>query len=121
MIRGVRHFRQTSCMQVIEQAGHPVPVSVPTYVEQFRVPDLSVGTYSIPVGGFDEQEPHTEDEVYVVTAGRGRLRTPDLTVDVAPGSVLFVPAGEPHRFVDVTEALTLLVFFGPAEYARQNQ
>ena len=108
-------------MQVIAQAGQPVPGSVPTYVEQFRVPDLSVGTYSIPVGGIDDQEPHTEDEIYVVTAGRARLRTPDLTVDIGPGSVLFVPAGEEHRFVDVTEALTLLVFFGPAEYARQNR
>jgi mannose-6-phosphate isomerase-like protein (cupin superfamily) len=103
-------------MQVIAQAGQPVPV--PTYVEQFRVPDLSVGTYTIPVAGIDEQEPHAEDEVYVVTAGRGRLWTPDLTVDAAPGSVLFVPAGEPHRFVDVTEALTLLVFFGPAYRSR---
>ncbi|HWL97181.1 MAG TPA: cupin, partial [Nocardioidaceae bacterium] len=69
-------------MHVIEQAGHPTEVSAPTYVEQFRVPDLSVGTYSIPVGGVDEQEPHAEDEVYVVTAGRGRLWTPALTVDV---------------------------------------
>lgn len=108
-------------MHVIEEAGRPVQVSTPTYVEHLSIPDLSVGTYSIPAGGIDEQEPHTEDEVYVVTAGRGRLWTPDLTVDIGPGSVLFVPAREEHRFIDVTEALTLLVFFGPAEYARADQ
>ena len=108
-------------MHLIERAGVPATVTEPTYDEQFRVPDLSVGTYWIPAGGVDDQEPHTEDEVYVVTAGRGRLWTPDLTVDVAPGSVLFVPAEEEHRFIDVTEDLTLLVFFGPAEYARQNR
>ncbi len=38
------------------------------WTEQLRVPDLSVGTYSIPAGGTDDQQPHTEDEVYVVTA-----------------------------------------------------
>jgi hypothetical protein len=28
--------------------------------------------------------------------------------------VIFVPAGEEHRFVDVVEDLALLVVFGPA-------
>lgn len=107
-------------MHLIESAGVPTSVSIPTYVEQFRVPDLSVGTYSIPAGGVDGQSPHTEDEVYVVMRGRARLWTPDLTLDVGPGDVAFVPADEPHRFVDVVEDLTLLVFFGPAEGARQN-
>jgi hypothetical protein len=32
---------------------------------------------------------------------------------VGPGSVVFVAAGEEHRFVDVTEDLTLLVLFAP--------
>ena len=50
--------------------------------------------------------------MYVVTAGRARLWTPDLTVDIGPGSVLFVPAEEEHRFIDVTEDLTLLVSSG---------
>ena len=112
---------ETADMHVIDQAGVPSSVSAPTYVEQLRVPDLSVGTYRIPAGGVDEQEPHTEDEVYVVSAGRGRLWTPERTVDVGPGSVVFVPAHEEHRFVDVTEELTVLVVFGPAEYTRQNR
>jgi mannose-6-phosphate isomerase-like protein (cupin superfamily) len=28
--------------------------------------------------------------------------------------VIFVPAGEEHRFTDITEDLALLVVFGPA-------
>ena len=28
--------------------------------------------------------------------------------------MIFVPAGEEHRFIDVTEDLVLLVVFGPA-------
>lgn len=86
----------------------------PHYVETLRTNDMSVGTYSIPVGGVDDQSPHREDEVYVVTAGRARIVTPGAEAAVGPGAVIFVPAGEEHRFVDVTEELTLLVLFAPA-------
>ena len=75
--------------------------------------DLSLGTYSIPAGGADDQEPHTEDEIYVVQAGRATLVTDSGTVPVEPGSVIFVPAGETHRFTDVTEDLALVVVFAP--------
>ena len=88
------------------------------WIEHLRVSDLSVGTYSIPAGGVDEQSPHTEDEVYVVAAGRARLESDDGVVEVRPGSVLYVPAGEAHRFVDVTADLALIVLFAPAEYSR---
>jgi len=85
----------------------------PYYVETLRTNDMSVGTYSIPVGGVDDQSPHREDEIYVVTAGRARIVTPDAAAEVGPGAVIFVPAGEEHQFVDVTEELTLLVLFAP--------
>jgi mannose-6-phosphate isomerase-like protein (cupin superfamily) len=102
-------------MEIVTEAG----AYRPGYFEHLRTPDLSTGTYSIPAGGTDEQSPHTEDEIYVVTAGRARFRTPDRTVDVAAGTVIFVPAHEPHRFVDITEDLVTLVFFGPAEDTRK--
>lgn len=88
------------------------------WVEHLRVPDLSVGTYCIPVGGRDDQSPHTEDEIYVVTQGRAAIVTPSASAAVASGAVIFVPAGEEHRFVDVTEDLALLVVFGPAYGSR---
>ena len=107
-------------MEIIEGAGkwRPPVGAVNDWVEHLKVPDLSVGTYCIPVGGLDDQHPHTEDEIYVVTAGRARIATPDRTAEVGPGSVIFVPAGEEHRFVDVTENLVLLVVFGPAYWSR---
>ena len=37
---------------------------------------------------------------------------------IGPGSVIFVPAGEQHRFTDVTEDLALLVVFAPAYDSR---
>ncbi|WP_062428604.1 cupin domain-containing protein [Herbidospora daliensis] len=88
------------------------------WTEHLRTPDLSVGTYCIPAGGLDDQSPHTEDEIYVVTTGRARIVTPTGEAQVGPGAVIFVPAGEDHRFVDVTEDLTLLVVFGPAYGSR---
>ena len=97
-------------MRLIEHAYAGV---APNYLETLRTKDMSVGTYSIPVGGVDDQIPHREDEVYVVTGGRARIVTPDAAAEVSPGSVVFVAAGEEHRFVDVTEDLTLLVLFAP--------
>jgi mannose-6-phosphate isomerase-like protein (cupin superfamily) len=88
------------------------------WIEHLRVPDLSVGTYSIQAGGRDDQSPHTEDEVYVVTAGRATFEAGDDTVAVGPGSVIYVAAGEVHRFTDVTSDLATVVLFAPAEESR---
>jgi mannose-6-phosphate isomerase-like protein (cupin superfamily) len=105
-------------MQIIDGAGQWASPAAPGmdggWVEQFNVPALSVGTYCIPAGGVDRQSPHGEDEIYVVTAGRATIATPTASVEVGPGLVIFVPAGEEHRFVDVVEDLALLVVFGPA-------
>jgi mannose-6-phosphate isomerase-like protein (cupin superfamily) len=110
-------------MQIIGGAGAwTAPVQGPNdWVEHLTVPDLSVGTYCIPAGGVDDQQPHTEDEIYVVTAGRARIVTPGGSADVVPGTVIFVPAGEEHRFTDVTEDLALLVVFGPAYGSRAHR
>jgi mannose-6-phosphate isomerase-like protein (cupin superfamily) len=88
------------------------------WAEQLRVPDLSVGTYSIVAGGTDGQSPHTEDEIYVVTAGRATLESGGEATAVGPGSVIYVPASEVHRFTAITEDLALLVLFAPAEESR---
>lgn len=105
-------------MQVVSGAGRPTPTDGAAWVEHLRVPDLSCGTYSIAAGAADPQEPHTEDELYVCTHGRATLWTPSGSTAVEPGTVVFVPAGEEHRFVDVEEDLTVLVVFGPAEESR---
>jgi mannose-6-phosphate isomerase-like protein (cupin superfamily) len=108
-------------MQIIEGAGAfrlPASADRTEWAEQFRVPDLSVGTYSIGAGGTDGQSPHTEDEIYVVTAGRATIEAGGQRAEVGPGAVIYVPAGEVHRFTDVTEDLALLVLFAPAEDTR---
>ena len=80
---------------------------------------LSLGTYSIPAGGTDDQEPHTEDEVYVVVRGHGRLVSETGESEIGPGSVIYVQAREHHQFTDVTEDLSVVVVFAPAERTRE--
>jgi mannose-6-phosphate isomerase-like protein (cupin superfamily) len=88
------------------------------YLEFITVPDLSVGLYVLAAGQPDLQQPHTEDEVYYVISGRGRVTVGDDVRDVEPGSIVFVATAVPHRFHDIAEDLTLLVAFGPAEGSR---
>jgi mannose-6-phosphate isomerase-like protein (cupin superfamily) len=71
--------------------------------------------------GLDGQVPHTEDEIYVVTAGRARLQAGGDSTAVGPGSVLYVPAVEAHRFTDVTEDFAAIVVFAPAEDSRAGR
>jgi len=82
------------------------------YHEFLRVPSLSCGIYTLAAGAKDLQAPHDEDEVYVVTRGRAKLRIDDRTVSVGPGSILYVHATAEHSFFEIEEELTLLVFFG---------
>lgn len=90
------------------------------YHEFLRVPAMSMGLYELAVGAADPQEPHTEDEVYYVTAGRATLLVESEDIPVAAGSLVYVPANVIHRFHGVTEALSVLVFFAPAEYSQRS-
>ena len=87
------------------------------YLEFLRRDSMSCGLYVLEAGAADPQEPHQEDEVYVVMGGRGRLLLDGEDQPGGPGSVVFVARTVPHRFHDVSERLSLLVFFAPAESA----
>jgi quercetin dioxygenase-like cupin family protein len=88
------------------------------YHEFFSVPDLSGGLYVLDEGATDPQSPHTEDELYVVMAGKAKVVVDGEVRPIVEGSVIFVAAHAVHRFVDIEERLVLLVVFGPAEYSR---
>jgi quercetin dioxygenase-like cupin family protein len=88
------------------------------WIELLSVADLSCGLYVLAAGATDEQQPHTEDEIYVVIGGQARFTAADETRDCAPGDVIFVAALVPHRFHDITEELRVVVVFGPAEGSR---
>jgi mannose-6-phosphate isomerase-like protein (cupin superfamily) len=86
------------------------------YLEFLRVPALSVGLYTLPAGGVDTQEPHSEDEIYYVLGGRASIFVGGENREVSTGSLIYVPATVEHRFHSIEEELRLLVVFAPAEY-----
>lgn len=93
---------------IAEQAGEK-------WREFLRVPALSMGVYRLKPGDLDQQSPHGEDEVYYVISGRARFSCGDQDLEVGPGTILFVERLVDHRFIDIREELTVLVFFAPAE------
>lgn len=106
---------------VRDVGGYTAPEDAPNdFVERIRSERLSMGVYSIPAGGEDDQAPHREDEIYLVTAGRATLRSDSGAVDVGPGDAVYVPAGEAHRFVDIVADLAVVVFFAPAYTGRPD-
>ena len=91
-----------------------------TWLEFLRVPALSMGLYVLAPGAEDTQTPHAEDEVYYVLSGRGVLNVDAVDRPVQPGSVLFVAKNATHRFHSITEEMTLMVFFAPAESSESD-
>jgi mannose-6-phosphate isomerase-like protein (cupin superfamily) len=74
---------------------------------------MSLGLYALAAGATDMQSPHAEDEIYYVVSGRGAIVVAGERRPVRPGSIVFVAKEVEHRFVDLEEDLSLLVFFAP--------
>ena len=111
----------TGSIQILTEVARfrpPVGDEPTEWVEHLRTEPMSVGTYCIPAGGVDDQEAHREDELYVVLAGEAVLSGGDQAFPMSVGSAAFVPAGQPHRFVDIAADLTVLVVFAPAYSGR---
>jgi mannose-6-phosphate isomerase-like protein (cupin superfamily) len=85
------------------------------YLELLRTGSLSTGLYVLPAGAVDIQGPHGEDEVYIVMAGGSLFTAGTDTREVRAGDVLYVAAGVPHRFHDISEELRAIVVFAPPE------
>jgi mannose-6-phosphate isomerase-like protein (cupin superfamily) len=100
-----RVFDLAELVETCEQRGTP-------YLEFLRVPALSSGIYRLVAGEEDPQTAHDEDEVYFVLRGRAQLIMDGEKRDLGPGSILYIPADMDHRFVNIEEDLSLLVFFG---------
>ena len=77
---------------------------------------VEVGVYVLVAPEADRQQPHEDDEIYVVLEGTGVLEVESVGVPVREGSAVFVEAGADHRFT-AYEHLSVLVIFErkPAE------
>lgn len=73
---------------------------------------LEIGYYKPE--GVDPQQPHEQDEVYIVSSGSGRFVIGDSEQAVEAGEALFVPAGVEHRFSDFSDDFAVwVIFYGP--------
>src|SRR5450631_1889249 len=106
-------FTISDLIAVREQSKH-------LYHEFLRVPSMSAGLYQLSAGSADPQLPHTEDELYYIVQGQGQILVGTEHTLVSPGSLIFVAANVEHRFHSITEDLTILVFFAPAEYSQRK-
>jgi mannose-6-phosphate isomerase-like protein (cupin superfamily) len=75
-----------------------------------RSPGFEVGVYVLVAPEPDHQEPHEDDELYVVLEGQGTLTVEGEETLMREGQAAFVPAGADHRFTGY-EGLSLLVVF----------
>lgn len=77
---------------------------------------LELGVYVLVAPEPDRQQPHEDDEIYIVLEGTGVLQVEGTDVPVSEGSAVFVEAGADHRFT-AYEHLSVLVIFErkPAE------
>jgi mannose-6-phosphate isomerase-like protein (cupin superfamily) len=73
-------------------------------------PGLELGVYVLVAPEPDRQQPHADDEVYVVLEGSGVLEVEAESVPVTEGAAVFVEAGAEHRFT-AYERLSVLVIF----------
>jgi mannose-6-phosphate isomerase-like protein (cupin superfamily) len=73
-------------------------------------PGLEVGVYVLVAPEPDRQQPHEDDEIYLVLDGRGTLEVEGESVALEVGEAIFVEAGADHRFTSY-EQLSVLVLF----------
>lgn len=77
-------------------------------------PGLEVGVYVLVAPEADRQQPHDDDEVYVVLEGRGTLEVEGVETPLEEGHGIFVPAGADHRFTGYEQLAVLVIFTRPA-------
>ena len=75
-----------------------------------RSPGVEIGVYVLVAPEADRQQPHDDDEVYVVLAGSGVLDVEGRRTPLRQGEGIFVPAGADHRFVAYEQLSVLVVF-----------
>ena len=71
---------------------------------------LEIGVYVLVAPEPDLQQPHADDEVYVVLEGSGVLEVEGKPVELREGHAVFVPAGAEHQFTGYEHLAVLVIF-----------
>src|SRR5437763_15572751 len=94
----------------IEQAKERLKASGGGYGIVHESAGLELGVYVLVAPEPDRQQPHDDDEVYVVLEGRGTLEVEGELLDLHEGQAAFVRAGAQHGFVGYEQLAVLVIF-----------
>jgi mannose-6-phosphate isomerase-like protein (cupin superfamily) len=97
----------------VEATRHRLSANGGGYEVVHRSPGLELGVYVLVAPEPDRQQPHEQDEVYIVLDGSGTLDVEGVETRLVEGEALFVPAGAEHRFTAYEHLSLLVVFNGP--------
>lgn len=73
-------------------------------------PGLELGVYVLVAPEPDRQQPHDDDEVYVVLEGSGVLEVEGEPMPLERGQAVYVPAGARHGFTAYEQMSVLVIF-----------
>ncbi len=109
-------------MNTASQGVWPVEVLKPLIGEngnQYHIfldnPTMRVEYLEYPAGHIDLQQPHDWDEIYYVISGKSEFTADGVKHSIKGGDNIFVAAHVDHKFHDITEDLSVIVFFSKKE------
>jgi mannose-6-phosphate isomerase-like protein (cupin superfamily) len=104
-LRRVEAFVTKDGSEIRELAGTPTGNSQ----------NQSLAEATVPPGGETEEHYHrASEEIYVFTAGSGRMKLGDEDTEVSAGDTVVIPPGTPHKLWNTgTEPLILLCCCAP--------
>ena len=109
------HSMDQSTNQVkvgLEDAIEQLKDSGRGYMEYYEHGSMRIGMYGPKE--IDGQQPHEQDELYVIASGTGKFMADGVIHDFQTGDVFFVAAHVDHRFSEFSEDFKTWVFFyGP--------
>ena len=107
----IEPFTTLDGSEIREWAG---PVSAPAV-------NQSLAEASIPPGGATTEHYHrVTEELYLITAGTGRLRIGDEEREVAAGDCAVIPPGARHKIWNTGDAVLTIVCACAPAYAHED-
>ena len=95
----------------IDEAVKLLNKSEKRFVEVMQDEKMTVEYYAPKK--IDEQQPHKQDEIYVIASGNSDFYRNGETINCKKGDVIFVPAKMEHRFINFSDDFaTWVIFYG---------
>ena len=94
----------------IDEAKEHLSASTKPFVELLKINNALIEYYAPVVK--DNQQPHEQDEVYVIASGSGIFDLDGKKSQFQAGDLIYVPAHTPHHFENFSaDFATWVIFF----------